>query len=73
MPNNVIVAVEKEVLPLSFVVEVGAYINSIRSSLNVLATALAYRYQMPKPEDVYFPIAGSEAASNREGIREPTS
>src|SRR5260370_8066307 len=58
VPNNVIVAVEKEALPLSFVVEVGAYISSIRSSLAVLATALASLYHMPKPHHAYFPVAG---------------
>jgi hypothetical protein len=69
IPNYVIVAVEKEALPLSFVVEVGAHINSIRSSLDVLATALAYRYQVPKPEDVYFPVAGSEASFKSGGYK----
>jgi hypothetical protein len=60
VPNNVVVAVEKEPLPLSFIVETGAYIHSIRSALDILATSLAYRYQMPNPEDVYFPVAVSE-------------
>jgi hypothetical protein len=55
VPNNVLVAFEKEPLPLSFIVEAGAYIHSIRSGLDILATALAYRYQMPRPEDAYFP------------------
>ena len=49
-------------MPLSFNVEVGAYINAIRSSLDLLATALAERQGMPKPEDAYFPIANSAAA-----------
>lgn len=40
-PNDMVVAVEKEPLPLSFNVEVGAYINAIRSSLDILATAMA--------------------------------
>jgi hypothetical protein len=60
--HDVVVAVEKESLPLSFNVEVGAYINAIRSSLDLLATALAERHGMPKPEDAYFPIANSAVA-----------
>ena len=42
--NNVIVALEKEPLPLAFQVEVGAYINAIRSSLDILACTLANRH-----------------------------
>lgn len=56
-PNNVIVAVEKDQLPLTFTVEVGAYINAIRSSLDILAVSLAYRYGIPKPDSAYFPVA----------------
>jgi hypothetical protein len=37
--HNLIIGVEKEPLPLSFNVEVGAYINTIRSSLDILAMA----------------------------------
>jgi hypothetical protein len=59
--HNFIVMVEKEPLPLAFHVEIGAYINAIRSSLDLLATALAERYGVPKPEDAYFPIANSAA------------
>jgi hypothetical protein len=58
---NPIVAVEKELLPLSFNVEVGAYINAIRSGLDILAFALVRRYNLDIPEDrVMFPIARSE-------------
>jgi hypothetical protein len=35
--NNVLVTIEKEPLPLAFQVEAGAYINAIRSSLDILA------------------------------------
>jgi hypothetical protein len=59
-PNYVIVADPKEPLPLAFVVEVGAYINCIRSSLDLLAVALAHRYGMAKPESANFPVAASE-------------
>jgi len=55
--DNVIVAVEKELLPLAFSVEVGAYINAIRSSLDILAVALAHRHGIPRPNDAYFPVA----------------
>lgn len=51
-----IVAVEKEALPLSFNVEVGAYINVLRTSLDILATALARRHGVIDLESVYFPI-----------------
>jgi hypothetical protein len=56
-PNNIIVATEKEPLPLAFLVEAGAYINVIRSSLDILASALARRYRIPDIDDVYFPVA----------------
>jgi hypothetical protein len=60
VPNDVVVAVEKEPFPLSFMVEAGAYINAIRSSLDILAYALAVRHGVPKPDDCYFPVATSE-------------
>jgi hypothetical protein len=60
--HNLIIGVEKELLPLSFNVEVGAYINTIRSSLDVLAMALVRRHNLDISEDkVYFPIARNEA------------
>lgn len=60
VPNDVVVAVEKELFPLSFMVEAGAYLNAIRSSLDILAYALAIRYGITKPDDSYFPVAASE-------------
>ena len=54
-----IVGVERNPIPLSFNVEVGAYINALRSALDLLATALAERYCIPNPDRVYFPIARS--------------
>jgi hypothetical protein len=57
---NPIVAVPKAPLPRAFNVEAGAYINTLRSSIDVVATALAYRYGIPKPNDHYFPVAKSE-------------
>jgi hypothetical protein len=62
VPNHVIVTVQREELPRSFNVEIGTYLNTIRSSLDILASALASRYGICKPEDAYFPIARSEAA-----------
>lgn len=56
-PNNLIVVIEKEQLPLAFLVEAGAYINVLRSSLDILAGALAIRYGIPDIDDVYFPVA----------------
>ena len=59
---NLIIGVQKEPLPLSFNVEVGAYINAIRSSLDILAGALVRRHSLPFDEDeVAFPIARNEA------------
>jgi hypothetical protein len=55
-PNNVIVVVEEEPFPLAFNVEVGAYINTIRSSLDILASSLSARNGMPDNREAYFPI-----------------
>jgi hypothetical protein len=59
--HNLIIGVEKELLPLSFHAEVGAYINAIRSSLDILAMTLVRRHNLDiREEKVYFPIAKSE-------------
>jgi hypothetical protein len=58
-PNNVVVAIEKSPLPLAFQVEAGAYINAIRSSLDILAAALANRHCQALVDDAYFPVAYS--------------
>lgn len=61
-PNNILVAAEKEPLPLIFNAEAGAYINAIRSSLDILANALVERYGIRiREEEVYFPVVGSAA------------
>jgi hypothetical protein len=60
--HNPIVAIEKAPLPLFFNVEMGAYLNAIRSSLDILASALARLYDIPRPVKAYFPIASSETA-----------
>jgi hypothetical protein len=61
-PYDMLVAVEKAPLPLAFSIEVGSYVNVIRSSLDMLATALAARYGVTRPEDAYFPVSNSAAA-----------
>ena len=59
--HNLVLLVEKESLPLSFNVEIGAYLNCLRSALDILATALARRYSIPRPDKAYFPVADSAA------------
>jgi hypothetical protein len=66
--HNPIVALEKELLPIAFSVEAGAYINAIRSSLDILAMTLVRRYGLAIPENqVYFPIADSEEVFSNGG------
>jgi hypothetical protein len=66
--HNPIVALENELLPLAFSVEVGAYINALRSSVDILAMALVRRHDLEIDErSVYFPIADSEEAFVRKG------
>jgi hypothetical protein len=61
VPNNVVVVEEKETLPLALQVEAGAYINAIRSSLDILACTLANRYCQALVDDAHFPVAKSAA------------
>ncbi|NEV78546.1 hypothetical protein DYI24_16010 [Rhodopseudomonas sp. BR0C11] len=58
-PNNVVLAVEKEPFPLKFQVEAGAYINCIRSSLDILAATLALRHCPSLVDESYFPVTKS--------------
>jgi len=51
-----IIVFEKEPFPLSFNIEVGAYINVIRSSLDMLASALSARHGLPENAAAHFPI-----------------
>ena len=56
--HNPIVALEKDLLPIAFSVEAGAYINVIRSSLDILAMTLVRRHGLAISENrVYFPRA----------------
>lgn len=59
-----IVLVERNLLPLTFSAEVGGYINSIRSSLDILAMALLRRHdiEIHDQRDVQFPICEGEKA-----------
>jgi hypothetical protein len=66
-PSDVLVAVQREELARSFNVEIGAYLNTLRSSLDILASALALRHDICAPEDAYFPIARSESALGAPG------
>lgn len=66
--HNPVVALEKEILPIAFSVEAGAYINAIRSSLDILAMALVRRHALSiEDRRVYFPIADSEEALVKKG------
>ena len=55
--HNLLVAFERAQIPLAFSVELGAYINVIRSSLDILATTIALHHKMPKIDRVQFPVA----------------
>ena len=61
MGDDLLVASEKEPLPLAFNVEVGAYINVLRTSLDILATTLGRRHGITKLDDAYFPIVDSQS------------
>jgi hypothetical protein len=56
-PSDVLVAVQRDELPRSLNVEIGACLNTIRSSLDILAGTLAARYNICAPEDAFFPIS----------------
>jgi hypothetical protein len=59
--HNLYVAIAKEPLPFSFSVEAGAYINILRSALDILAVAIAKRHGINKLKQICFPIVESEA------------
>jgi hypothetical protein len=60
--NYIVLAVEKNPLPLILIAEAGAYINSMRAALDILAVAVAERHGIPNPDNIYFPVARSEQA-----------
>jgi hypothetical protein len=55
--HNLLVAYEVEPFPLAFSVEFGAYLNVLRSALDILACAIAARQGVTQFEEVYFPVA----------------
>lgn len=59
---DVIVAVDEQPLPLTCNAWVGAIINSLRSSLDLVAAALAKRKGKNVEKSVYFPICCSRPA-----------
>jgi hypothetical protein len=69
--QNLAILFEKEPFPLAFSVECGSYINTIRSSLDILATALATRHGLGGNREipVYFPIAENEKAFRSNGYK----
>jgi hypothetical protein len=72
--SNLIIAMENELLPLHFQAEVSAYINSIRSSLDVLAMVLMKRHNLQIREGrVFFPIARSKDEFERSGSAQNSS
>jgi hypothetical protein len=66
--HNRVIALLKEPLPRVFNVEFGAYVNVIRTALDMLAVTLAERYRLVEQgrisnlSEVYFPIAKSAHA-----------
>jgi hypothetical protein len=58
--HHLIVAVEEKPLPLTFNAWLGAILNSIRSSLDLVASALATRNGKRPSSDRHFPIFASE-------------
>jgi hypothetical protein len=70
-PNDLIVAVEREILPLGFNVETGVYINAIRSSLDILACTLAARNGVTGLDEVYFRIVRSATSLTSKDHRAP--
>ena len=48
-------------LPLEFSVAVGAYVNTIRSALDILAVAIGKREMVLNPDNIYFPVAANAA------------
>jgi hypothetical protein len=55
--KDAIIAVEKEPFPRLLNVEAGAYINAIRSSLDILACAIGKRDSVLFPDRICFPVA----------------
>lgn len=59
--HDLVIATEKTSLPFSFSIAAGAYINVIRSALDIVAVALSKRYGITNPKNIYFPVVESAA------------
>jgi hypothetical protein len=59
-PYHLVVAYEEKPFPLTFNAWVGAILNSLRSSLDLLAATLAQRNGVTPDSDCHFPIFASE-------------
>jgi len=59
--DNLVVAIQRQPLTLAFNVEAGAFLNALRSALDMLAWAVAKRETFHSPKDIYFPVADSAA------------
>jgi hypothetical protein len=55
--HNLLVAYEAKSFPLAYSVEFGAYLNVLRSALDILACTLAARHGVTEFDDIYFPVA----------------
>jgi hypothetical protein len=65
-PTDILYASLREPLPLALNVEVGAYINAIRSGLDIAAASVALRHDLDGTRSS-FPIAASAEALTRNG------
>jgi hypothetical protein len=59
--EDMLVARGKCAVPVAFNVEAGAYINTLRSGLDILAYAIAVREKVLLTHEIYFPIATNAA------------
>lgn len=66
-PDNQVVIVKRAPFPLRFNAEFGAYVNAIRSALDMVAVALARRSGVTALNKAYFPVAKSEVEFNSGG------
>jgi len=68
-PQKLFKVKQKVPLPLIVNAEVGSIINSVRSSFDLLATALAVRNGHKTVDNVYFPISSDVTNFLREGMK----
>lgn len=58
--NKLLIAKERDFMPLGFSVEAGAYLNTIRSSLDILASSLSARNGKTGNVEAHFPMFRSD-------------